>query len=86
MKNVYTLGVLNFWKLNSKPAHEMRDRASKITSILLTFNSNLVRFILFIYSNYDIDDFERKVMTIYAIGLGYPIEKAELIIKKSIVK
>lgn len=37
-----------------------------------------------IYSDHEIDEPELKAITMYAIGLGYPIKKAEEIIKKSI--
>lgn len=37
-----------------------------------------------IYSDHDIDEPELKAITMYAIGLGYPIKKAEEIIEKSI--
>mgnify|MGYP003632311110 CR=1 FL=1 len=37
-----------------------------------------------IYSDHEIDELERKAITRYAIGLGYPINKAEEVIEKSI--
>jgi len=37
-----------------------------------------------IYSDHEIDDLEMKAITMYAVGLGYPIKVAEKIIKKSI--
>jgi len=37
-----------------------------------------------IYSDHEIDDAEVRAITMYAIGLGYPIKKAEEIIEKSI--
>jgi uncharacterized tellurite resistance protein B-like protein len=37
-----------------------------------------------IYSDHDIDEPERKAIIRYAIGLGYPLNKVEEIIEKSI--
>lgn len=50
MKNVFKLGVLNFWKLSSKPAHGMRDRALRFTSISYTERSKWERLISFVIS------------------------------------
>lgn len=50
MKNVFKLGVLNFWKLSSKPAHRMRDRALRFTSTTHSKRSKWERFISFVIS------------------------------------
>ena len=43
----------------------------------------LFDFFQIIFSDHEIDDIERKMVEKYAIGLGFPIAKAEEIIAKS---
>ncbi|MAU27044.1 MAG: hypothetical protein CMH48_01915 [Muricauda sp.] len=44
----------------------------------------LFDFFQIIFSDNEIDDLERKMVEKYAIGLGFPLKKAEEIIEKSI--